>query len=74
MQHAGFGGPHLDRGRKRFVDRHWTRAEVALTLGFLVVLVLTVILGMYLGWWSARAEEVEEKAASPNSPISQSAK
>jgi hypothetical protein len=58
MSHSGSsGGPRYGRGRKHIVHTHWTRAEVALALSFLLVVVLVVMLGLYLGWWSLRQEE-----------------
>jgi hypothetical protein len=63
MSHIGSSsGPRFDRGRKHFVHNHWTRTEVALVLCFLLMVVLIVMLGMYLGWWSMREEE---KSSSP---------
>jgi hypothetical protein len=57
MSHSDSSGPRYGRGRKRIVHTHWTRTEVALALSFLLVVVLVVMLGMYLGWWSLREEE-----------------
>jgi hypothetical protein len=61
------GGPRFGRGRKNFVRNHWTRAEFALVLVFLLMAVVIVMLGMYLGWWSLREEE---RTSSPQGPAS----
>lgn len=68
MSHIGSSsGPRFGRGRKHFLHKNWTRTEFALVLVFLLMVVLIVMLGMYLGWWSLREEE---KTSSPQGQAS----
>jgi hypothetical protein len=63
MSHVGsFRGPRFGRGRKHAVQIHWTGTQVVLVLGFLFIVVLLMMVGMYLGWWSLQEEE---KTSSP---------
>lgn len=54
--HAG-SGPRYGRGRKHIIRARCTKAQIALILGFLVFVIVTLIAGMYLGWLSSQEEE-----------------
>jgi hypothetical protein len=59
------GGPtHRFRGRKRLVGRKLNKQELIRLLVFLVLGIITLVLGMYLGWWSARNEESDAESTS----------
>ena len=67
IMHIACGRPHYGRGKKSLVYAHWTRSKLALAFGFLLLVALTVIVGMYFGWLSSQEEE---RSNSPETKVS----
>ena len=67
LTHIG-SGSHYGRGRKYGRRMHWTRAHIAVTLGFLIAVVVIVMVGMYFGWLSSQEEQTNSPVTKVSAP------